>query len=90
MNLSLLEGLFAICQLNPNDEEPSWVDKDKFYTITRTPKELSIVCHQESIKDPPKVEKCGSCPYFSKCGGDRNASFAEYGNFFSVDPGCWI
>ena len=57
MNLSLLEGLFAICQFNPNDEEPSWVDKDKFYTITRTPKELSIVCHQESIKGPPQVEK---------------------------------
>ena len=37
-----------------------------------------------------EIEKCGDCKYFRKCGGDRNAAFAESGSFFAVDPGCWL
>lgn len=34
--------------------------------------------------------KCYGCKHFDHCGGDLNASFAEYGSFFEKDPGCWI
>jgi radical SAM protein with 4Fe4S-binding SPASM domain len=37
-----------------------------------------------------KIEECSNCPHFKYCGGDRNVSFAEYGDFFKKDPGCWI
>lgn len=37
-----------------------------------------------------EVEECSQCPHFKYCGGDRNASFAEYDDFFKKDPGCWI
>lgn len=37
-----------------------------------------------------EIEDCSKCPHFNYCGGDRNASYAEYGNFFKKDPGCWI
>lgn len=37
-----------------------------------------------------KVEKCGQCIHFKVCGGDRNAAFANSGNFLGADPGCWI
>ncbi len=36
------------------------------------------------------IEKCGSCPEYNHCGGDRNAAYAENGNFLGPDPGCWI
>jgi MoaA/NifB/PqqE/SkfB family radical SAM enzyme len=35
------------------------------------------------------IEGCGSCPLYGRCGGDRNASFGEYGSYLKKDPGCW-
>lgn len=37
-----------------------------------------------------KIEVCGSCAYYDRCGGDRNASFVEFGSFTKKDPGCWL
>lgn len=37
-----------------------------------------------------KIEKCGSCRHYRRCGGSRNASFAASGSFLKADPGCWI
>jgi radical SAM protein with 4Fe4S-binding SPASM domain len=37
-----------------------------------------------------RVEVCGICEYYDRCGGDRNASFVEYGSFLKKDPGCWL
>ncbi len=36
------------------------------------------------------IEKCGSCVHYSRCGGDRNISFAETGSFLKADSGCWF
>jgi MoaA/NifB/PqqE/SkfB family radical SAM enzyme len=35
------------------------------------------------------VEKCGRCELFDSCGGDRNAAYADSGNYLGPDPGCW-
>lgn len=35
------------------------------------------------------IEVCGSCNYYTRCGGSRNASYAKYKNFLLKDPGCW-
>jgi MoaA/NifB/PqqE/SkfB family radical SAM enzyme len=35
------------------------------------------------------VDVCGDCELFSSCGGDRNAAYAETGNYLGPDPGCW-
>ena len=37
-----------------------------------------------------KIDVCGSCKYFDKCRGDRNASFVTHGHFLGSDPGCWL
>jgi len=37
-----------------------------------------------------RIEGCGACLHYDKCGGDRNASFSEYGSFLKKDPCCWI
>lgn len=36
-----------------------------------------------------RYDECKKCIYFSICGGDKNASYAEKGSFFKKDPGCW-
>lgn len=36
------------------------------------------------------IEGCGSCGFYDRCGGDRNASFVTYGSFLKKDPGCWL
>ncbi|WP_245676863.1 radical SAM protein [Oligoflexus tunisiensis] len=35
------------------------------------------------------IEVCGRCSLFNQCGGDRNAAYAEFGDFAARDPGCW-
>ena len=35
------------------------------------------------------VAGCKSCPHYRRCGGDRNFSFAVFGDFLSPDIGCW-
>lgn len=36
------------------------------------------------------VETCGKCSFYSRCGGDRNAAYAQNGNYLGADPGCWL
>lgn len=35
------------------------------------------------------VSGCKTCPHYKRCGGDRNFSFAVFGDFLSPDIGCW-
>lgn len=37
-----------------------------------------------------RIDGCGACAHYDRCGGDRNASFVEYGSFLKKDPCCWI
>lgn len=37
-----------------------------------------------------EIAGCGQCEHYSRCGGDRNMSFAITGNFLSQDIGCWL
>jgi radical SAM protein with 4Fe4S-binding SPASM domain len=41
------------------------------------------------LRDTRKHE-CGSCPYFRRCGGSKNAAWAQLGSLFRRDPGCWL
>lgn len=37
-----------------------------------------------------KIDGCGDCQFYKRCGGDRNAAYAEFGSFLARDPGCWF
>lgn len=49
LTLSVLEGRFGVCRLETGSEIPAWVYGSNFFSITRTPEELSIVCQESSI-----------------------------------------
>ena len=37
-----------------------------------------------------EIDTCGTCPFYARCGGDRNVAYAVHGSFFAPDPQCWI
>lgn len=75
--------------------------RGEFKVTSRTPLSLGNVLEKEMenlfLQHPimkqlreGKIDVCGDCKYFEKCRGDRNVSFAQFGNFFGPDTGCWI
>jgi hypothetical protein len=49
LRYSVLPGSFAICRLTPDAAVPEWATASKFFSITRTANELSIVGEQERV-----------------------------------------
>ncbi len=45
----------AVCRLPPSSKAPDWATEGKFFSLTRTPGELSIVCPEANA--PADVEK---------------------------------
>lgn len=52
--LSVLDQRLAVCRLGPGQEVPAWATGSPFYSMTRTPDELSVVCPEENV--PAGVE----------------------------------
>lgn len=48
LTLSILQEVFAVCRLEPNEAMPAW-SLQGFFAITRTEDELSIVCPQSNV-----------------------------------------
>ncbi|WP_440944936.1 ACT domain-containing protein [Methanosarcina sp. T3] len=49
LTLSVLKSIFGICRLDSESEIPAWAYEGGFFSITRTPEELSLVCPESSI-----------------------------------------
>jgi hypothetical protein len=60
-SLSLMESSFAICRLDKNAAVPTWAYNGEFFSITRTPDELSIVCPQSSVPEGTDCETGWRC-----------------------------
>jgi uncharacterized protein len=54
LTFELLPAIFAIVRLEPAAPQPSWAAGGDFVSITRTRRELSIVCEQERL--PARLE----------------------------------
>lgn len=46
---SLLQDTFAICRMDKNASLPGWAVGGEFWSVSRTPDELSVVCPQGSV-----------------------------------------
>lgn len=51
LTLQLLPETFALYRLSPDAAVPAWAMTGAFWSITRTPDELSIMCPEQSITD---------------------------------------
>jgi len=54
LTLTIVDEPLAICRRERDAEIPQWACQGDFYSITRTPHELSIVCPESNV--PPDVE----------------------------------
>jgi hypothetical protein len=55
--LSILPEIFAIVGLAPTASIPAWATQGSFFSVTRTPDELSIVVEESLV--PPGVQSQG-------------------------------
>ncbi len=56
LRLILLQDQFAICQLDASSAIPEWALEQEWFSITRTPDELSILCAQQYVPRQVKSE----------------------------------
>ena len=57
LTLSILPDTFAVCQLEPHAPLPAWATQGRFFSLTRTSEELSIVCLQDDVPEGVLAEK---------------------------------
>ena len=58
--LTLLPDTFAICRLDADAAIPAWAN-GRFFSITRTAEELSIVCLQSAVPDGIRCDREWQC-----------------------------
>ena len=61
LNLSLLEGRFAVAQLEANADIPAWAFQGEFFTVSRSSEELSIVCLESNVPNGLRLERGWAC-----------------------------
>ena len=61
LNLTVVDGIFAVCRLEPDTPIPVWSTADDFYSITHTADELSIVCRQDAVPEGITCERGWRC-----------------------------
>lgn len=57
MRLSLLPTPLAVCRLDAGAAIPAWADAGEFFTASRTPHELSIVCAEAAVPEEVRAER---------------------------------
>jgi uncharacterized protein len=56
LTLTVIEGTFAICRLDPDAGVPSWARAGNLWSITRSADELSIVCEEGAAPESVRHE----------------------------------
>jgi uncharacterized protein len=56
LTLTLLADPLVICRLAPDAAIPAWATAGRFFSITRAPDELSIVCAEAAVPEGVKCE----------------------------------
>lgn len=57
LDLTVLEGRLAICRLAAGSEIPAWATTAPFFSVTRTPDEVSVVCPEEMVPSGTRCEQ---------------------------------
>lgn len=57
LTIAVFEGSYAICRLEPDAAVPQWAGTGRFVSLTRTRKELSIVCEEPAVPAEVHAER---------------------------------
>jgi hypothetical protein len=61
MILEPIATLLAVCRMSPSSPIPDWATRGIFFSVSRTPDELSIVCDQSDAPDDVRSERNWRC-----------------------------
>jgi hypothetical protein len=61
LTLELLPNTLAVCKLDPTHSIPKWATSGEFYSVSKTPDELSIVCDNNAVPEDVKAEREWRC-----------------------------
>ena len=61
LTLTLLPGSMAVVRLQAAAPMPDWATSSPFFSITRTPDELSVLCPEEAAPDGVRAERGWRC-----------------------------
>lgn len=61
MVFTLLPARYAVGRLDPSEDVPPWAAGDGFLSITRTARELSIVCEDSRVPNDVQAERGWRC-----------------------------
>ncbi len=61
LELTLEPWALAVCRLEPSATVPAWAMAGAFHALTRTPRELSIVCAADAVPAGVRAEKGWRC-----------------------------
>lgn len=56
LRLTLLPTRFAVCRLAAEAPAPVWAQRGSFWSVTRTPEELSVVCEESAAPPGARCE----------------------------------
>lgn len=56
LSLYQLPGVYTICRLAPEDTLPDWATQGAFWSVTRAPEELSVVCEAHLVPEGVRRE----------------------------------
>lgn len=51
LKIKILPGDYTVFKLPPGSEIPPWVDRTRFYSITDTGEEMSVICSGEAVPE---------------------------------------
>ena len=57
MKITVLADELAVCRLGSEKTLPAWAKMGAFFSVTRTPDEISVVCSQENVPENLPCEK---------------------------------
>jgi hypothetical protein len=58
LQLIILKNTFAIYRFNPNVKVPEWISDSAFFSVTKSPDELSVVCEQNENNTSAAAVSC--------------------------------
>lgn len=61
LEVVVLRNSFGVCRFGPKALVPAWVDHGSFWSVSRTPEELSIVCEEDHMPSGIHAERGFSC-----------------------------
>jgi hypothetical protein len=57
LTLTLVPGRYAVVRLEPDASVPPWAWRGTLTSVTRTPRELSIVCDESAVPAEARAER---------------------------------